>query len=56
MFIGDSTVRQVYFAATQLMDPSLPGTPEAAGGEKHSDREIKIAGKHGGEVTFTFWW
>ena len=55
-FIGDSTVRQVYFAASQLMDPTLPGTPEAAGGEKHGDKEVRVVGKNGGEVVFSFWW
>jgi hypothetical protein len=55
-FIGDSTVRQLYMSAAQIMDPSLPATIEDAGGEKHSDRAVKVAGKEGGEVVFSFWW
>lgn len=55
-FIGDSTVRQFYFAASQVMNPALPGTPEDAGGEKHTDREVVVPGKNGGHVKFSFWW
>lgn len=56
-FIGDSVVRQLYFAAANLADGTLPVSAEEAGGEKHSDRESTARlGEGKGEVRFEFKW
>lgn len=46
LFIGDSTVRQVFFAAVKHIDPLVDTT-----GEKHSDRDILVRG-----IQFNFYW
>jgi hypothetical protein len=56
-FVGDSVVRQLFFASAKIADPSLPGTPDEAGGEKHSDRELEaVLGEGKGQLKFEFWW
>ncbi|KAJ9119947.1 hypothetical protein QFC24_005430 [Naganishia onofrii] len=57
-FIGDSTVRHLYFSAAKLANPKLPSSAEEAGGDKHSDRSVKIdvGGGQGHELNFEFWW
>ena len=46
VFIGDSTVRQVFFAAVKHADPHIDTV-----GEKHSDRSVTVKGIH-----FSFYW
>lgn len=46
VFIGDSTVRQVFFALVRYADPKVDIT-----GEKHTDREIMTQG-----IKFSFYW
>lgn len=59
LFIGDSVVRQTFFASVRLLDGSIPKSWEQEG-EKHSDREIVIAGKDGiskgASLKVSFWW
>jgi hypothetical protein len=57
-FIGDSTVRSLFFASSKLANPKLPASAEEAGGEKHSDRsvEVDVGGGPGHELNFEFWW
>jgi hypothetical protein len=57
-FVGDSTVRSLYFAAAKLANPKLPASAEEAGGEKHSDRSVQVdvGGGAGRELKFEFWW
>lgn len=38
------------------MDPSLAGAAGASAGDKHTDKEVRMKGKNGGEVVFSFWW
>ena len=46
LFIGDSTVRQVYFAAVKHVDPHIDTVAE-----KHTDRSVSVNGIH-----FSFYW
>ncbi|KAJ9107981.1 hypothetical protein QFC20_003666 [Naganishia adeliensis] len=57
-FVGDSTVRSLFFASSKLANPKLPASAEEAGGEKHSDRsvEVEVGGGPGHELNFEFWW
>ncbi|KAJ9098943.1 hypothetical protein QFC19_006167 [Naganishia cerealis] len=57
-FIGDSTVRHLYFQSARIANPKLPASAEDAGGEKHSDRNVQIdvGGGPGHELNFEFWW
>lgn len=57
IFVGDSNVRQLYFAALRQVDggKNFPKAWETDS-EKHSDRTAVIEGKDGGRVTLDFWW
>lgn len=46
IFIGDSTVRQVFYAAVKHVDKNVD-----TNGEKHSDRSITV-----GRIQFSFFW
>ncbi|ORY57401.1 10 TM acyl transferase domain found in Cas1p-domain-containing protein [Leucosporidium creatinivorum] len=46
VFVGDSTVRQVFYAAVKHADKSIDTTAE-----KHSDRDITV-----GKTKFSFYW
>jgi hypothetical protein len=59
LFVGDSVVRQTFFASTRLLDSKISKSWETEG-EKHSDREIVISGDQslgrGETIKVTFWW
>lgn len=63
MFIGDSTVRQLYYSAAKVLDGGkgrLPRNFES--GEKHSDKKVLLQPDNGGvgldaeTLSFEFWW
>ncbi|BEJ17048.1 hypothetical protein CspHIS471_0604490 [Cutaneotrichosporon sp. HIS471] len=57
LFIGDSTVRQLYFAAVRNIDKGVdyPKSWETDG-EKHTDRKAVLTTKGGQQLTIEFWW
>ncbi len=64
LFVGDSSVRLLFFAAVRLVNGGSGGVPAGweTDGEKHTDR--KLVFNHGGrpdadpevEVELEFWW
>ncbi|KAL7420721.1 CRISPR-associated protein 1 [Cryptotrichosporon argae] len=56
LFIGDSVVRQLYFAAVRKVDAGKGGVAKGfEDGEKHSDKLVSV-GKGAASVTMEFWW
>lgn len=57
LFVGDSSVRLLYFAAVRLVDGGKGHVPEGWEGEaqKHSDRKVVID-DGAKSIDMEFWW
>jgi hypothetical protein len=63
IFIGDSTVRQLYYATAKLLDGGRGGLPiNFESGEKHSDKQVVLTngmndmGIVQETLSLEFWW
>jgi hypothetical protein len=63
LFIGDSTVRQLYYETARLLDGGRGGLPvDLEGGERHSDKKVVLTtgmnelGFVQDTLTLEFWW
>lgn len=57
VFIGDSNVRQLYFAAVRAIDGGKNYTPRwEKDGDKHTNRGAVVKAKDGRRLNLDFWW
>lgn len=63
LFIGDSTVRQLYYATAKMLDKGVGALPASfEDGEKHSDKKVALTSKTSdynvaqSSVELEFWW
>lgn len=57
LFIGDSNVRQLFFALVRQVDGEKAfGKSWETEGDKHTDRNAVVTAPDGEKVTLDFWW